>query len=134
MRRSLIIFLVCIFSFLALLISAKYGAGLPRPYSSRNCEGRGWRRAFPTASKNEIRSFLLLFVSAFAFSDKDKLKFRPDDKILDIYRNLYSSEWLPDALELETLASKLQKQYTLELESIWSDELTLGELFNRTQA
>jgi hypothetical protein len=130
----LIIVLICIFSFLALLISAKYAAGLPRPYSSRSCEGRGWRRAFPTASKNEIRSFLLLFVSAFAFADKDKLKFRPDDKILDIYRSLYPNKWMPDALELETLVSKLQKQYTLELEPIWSDQLTLGELFTRIRA
>lgn len=123
--------LICIFAFLTLLISAKYGPSLPRSYRSRSCEGQGWRRAFPTASKNEIRSFLLLFVSAFAFADIDKLKFRPDDKILDIYRSLYPNQWLSDALELETLASDLQKRYALELESIWSDELTLGELFTR---
>lgn len=41
---------------------------------------------------------------------------------------------MPDALELETLVSKLQKQYTLELEPIWSDQLTLGELFTRIRA
>lgn len=119
--------------FVGRLISVKYGPRLPPPYRFRSCEGRGWRRMFPTASKDEIRSFLLLFVSAFAFADRDKLKFRPDDKILDIYRSLYPSRWLPDALEFETLANDLQKRHALKLESIWRNDLTLGELFTRIQ-
>jgi hypothetical protein len=128
-RRSLTIVLIFAVVIVGMLISVKYGPSLPRPYRFRSCEGRGWRRTFPTASKDEIRSFLLVFVSAFAFVDKDKLKFRPDDKILDIYRSLYPSRWLPDALEFETLANDLQKRYALKLDSIWSDDLTLGELF-----
>ena len=75
-----------------------------------------------------------MFVSAFAFADKDKLKFRPDDKILDVYRNLYPSLWMPDALEFETLTYDLKKQYALDLETIWSDDLTLGELFSHIRA
>ncbi len=128
------IVLIVVVAILAMLISVKYGPSLPRPYRFRSCEGRGWRRTFPMASKDEIRAFLLLFVSAFAFADKDKLKFRPDDKILDIYRSLYPSRWLPDALEFNTLANDLQKQYALELASLWSDDLTLGELFTRTRS
>ncbi|WP_295994000.1 hypothetical protein [Rugamonas sp.] len=127
----MIIVLIFAVVLVGLLISTKYRPNLPRPYRLRSCEGQGWRRTFPTASKEEIRSFLLLFVSAFAFSDKDKLKFGPDDKILDVYRSLYPSQWLPDALELETLANDLQKRYALNLESVWSDDLTLGELFIR---
>ena len=126
----MIIILFLIFAFLALLISLKYGTSLPRPYRSRHCEGRGWREAFPAASKREIRSFLLLFVSAFAFKDVDKLKFGPNDKVWEIYRALYPSRWIPDALELETLANDLRKLHGLELHSIWSEELTLGELFS----
>jgi hypothetical protein len=125
----LIIVLIFAVVFVGLLISIKFGPSLPRPYRLRSCEGRGWRRTFPTASKDEIRSFLSLFVSAFAFADKDKLKFRPNDKILEVYRSLYPSRWLPDALEFETLAKDLQKKYELKLESVWSDDLTLGELF-----
>jgi len=128
------IVLVLIFACLVLLISAKYGPSLPRPYRLRSCEGRGWRQAFPKASKNEIRSFLLLFVSAFAFADEDKLKFRPDDKVLGIYRALYPSRWMPDALQVETLASDLRERYALELGSIWSEDLTLGEIFSRIRA
>lgn len=127
--------IILIFSvvIVGILISVRYGPSLPRPYRFRSCEGRGWRQTFPTASKDEIRSFLLLFVSAFAFADKDKLKFRPDDKILDVYRSLYPSRCLPDALEFETLANDLQKRYALQLGSIWSNDLTLGELFTRVR-
>ena len=128
------IVLVIIFASLVLLISAKYGRRLPRPYRFRTCEGRGWRLAFPSASKNEIRSFLLLLVSAFAFADKDKLKFRPEDKISDIYRALYPGRWMPDALEMETLERDLRKRYAPELSSIWRDELTLGDIFSRIRA
>lgn len=125
----MIIVLIFAVVIIGMLISAKYGPGLPRPYRFRSCEGRAWRRTFPTASKDEIRSFLSLFVSAFAFADQDKIKFRPDDKILEVYRSLYPSRWLPDVLEFETLANDLQKRYALKLEAVWSDDLTLGELF-----
>lgn len=125
----MIIVLIFAVVIIGMLVSVKYGPSLPHPYRFRSCEGRGWRRTFPTASKDEIRSFLSLFVSAFAFADKDKLKFQPDDKILEVYRSLYPSQWLPDALEFETLANDLQKRYALKLEAVWSDDLTLGELF-----
>lgn len=127
----MIIALIFAVVLVGIVISLNNQPDLPRPYRFRSCEGQGWRRAFPTASKDEIRSFLLLFVSAFAFADKDKLKFRPDDKILHVYRSIYPSQWMPDALELETLANELQKRYALKLESIWNDDLTLGELFIR---
>jgi len=68
-------------------------------------------------------------VKAFAFSDNEKLKLRPDDKILEIYKALYPSKWTPDALEFETLAKDLQQRYSVELEKIWRDDLTLGDLF-----
>ena len=68
-------------------------------------------------------------MKAFAFSDNEKLKLRPDDKILEIYKALYPSKWTPDALEFETLAKDLQQRYSVELEKIWRDDLTLGDLF-----
>ena len=79
--------------------------------------------------KEEIRRFLSVFAQAFGFCNKDKLKFRPDDKLLDIYNKRYSVKGMPDALELETLSKLIKKQYGIELEKLWGPELTLGALF-----
>ena len=99
------------------------------PFRNRTCQGRGWRRSFPDARIKDIRDFLLLFMQAFAFSGDDKLKLNPDDKILEIYKALYPSKWMPDALEFETLAKNLWRKYSVDLGTIWKDELTLGDLF-----
>jgi propanediol dehydratase small subunit len=117
----------------ALWCLAKIGGRLPGPYGDRVCQGREWRREFPNAPKADIREFLTLFVDAFAFSGKDKLKFDPSDKILSVYRTLYPSRWMPDALELETLATEVEKRYGFSFSSVWSEDLTLGDLFKRTQ-
>lgn len=99
------------------------------PFRSRKCQGRGWNRQFPQTPIKEIREFLLFFVKAFAFSDNEKLKLNPDDKILEIYKALYPSQWIPDVLEFETLGRDLRQKYSVELGKIWRDDLTLGDLF-----
>jgi len=106
---------------------------LPPAFRSRSCQGKGWKTAFPCARKQEIREFLTVFVKVFAFSDQEKLKFSPDDQILHIYRALYPSKWLPDALELETLATEIASRYGLKLETVWTADLTLGQLFGHVQ-
>lgn len=88
------------------------------------------RRACPTASKQQIREFLSLFVSAFAFSESEKLKLQPEDRPYHIYRALYPHRWQADALEFETLCRDLQQRYSLDLEHVWEEDLTLGELFD----
>lgn len=102
---------------------------LPAMFQQRTCAGRAWKRAFPSATTEEIRTFLSVFVAAFAFYEKHKLKFRPDDQLLDIYRKLYPHAWQADALELETLAAELLATYHVSLHECWHDGLTLGELF-----
>jgi propanediol dehydratase small subunit len=112
--------------------SLAFGGCLPRTYRVRSCQGRGWRQAFPSATKQEIRAFLSLFVSAFAFDDREKLKLAPADEILKIYRAQYPSRLQPDAMELESLALDLERHHRLKLEALWKDSLTLGELFSQT--
>lgn len=101
-------------------------------YWTRNCTGSEWRKQFPQASKDAIREFLECFIKGFAFSSKNRLKFNPDDKIMDVYRALYPNEGWPDALELETFSIYLEKKYRLDLASIFNDELTLGQIFKMT--
>jgi len=107
------------------------GVPLPKPFRSRSCQGAGWRRAFLSTSKEDIRSFLSVFVAAFAFHEKQRLKFNPSDTILGIYRAMYPHKWQPDGLELEALEASIEKNYGVRLSEEWSESLTLGELFAR---
>ena len=84
-------------------------------------------------SKQDIREFLSVFVDAFAFSQKEKLKLHPEDQIFQIYRAIYPSKWMPDALELEAFAKDIEAKYGLALESFLHDKVTLGEVFEITQ-
>jgi len=115
------------------LWSVLFGGQLPKPYYIRTCQGKDWRNAFPSSSKQDIREFLAVFVGAFAFSQKERLKLNPDDQVLQVYRAIYPSKWTPDALELENLAKDIEANYGFSLESVWHEKLTLGELFQITQ-
>jgi hypothetical protein len=112
--------------------AVRFGGRLPKAFRGRSCQGRGWRSAFPSASKQQIREFLSLFVTAFAFNEREKLKLNPSDPLLRIYRALYPHRWQPDALEFETLSHELRSRYALDFAGIWNEELTLGELFAHT--
>ena len=110
-----------------------FESGPPRPYRDRPCQGGAWRQRFQDAPKQEIRNFLSTFAKGFAYRDSEKLKFGPEDGLLRIYRAHYPSKWLPDALEIETLAILIQKRYGVALSKVWSDNLTLGQLFQSTR-
>ncbi|HEX5682760.1 MAG TPA: hypothetical protein VFY73_01890 [Ideonella sp.] len=111
-----------------------FGGQLPKGYRARACQGRGWRKAFPSATKQEVREFLSVFVEAFGFYEKEKLKLAPTDQILQIYRAQYPSRLQPDAMEFETLAFDLERKHGFKLEPLWKDTLTLGELFSQMQS
>lgn len=106
--------------------------GLPSPFNTRVCQGKEWRHAFPCASSRDIREFLADFAAAFAFPKRTGLNFNPEDRILRIYRARYSSPWMPDALELESLDLTMQAKYGLSLVRVWHENITLGELFGKT--
>jgi len=99
-----------------------------QPYLSRNCQGLRWRRAFPNATSREIRSFLNVFVVAVGFGQRHLLKFSPADSLMQIY-NANNPLRGVDALEFESLATALQRQYGFNFQNVWRPQLTLGELF-----
>ena len=106
-----------------------FADNLPKKYTHRICSGRKWRQCFPKIKKEEIRRFLQIFIDSFLIKDKHRLKFKPDDKVMDIYRaiNKYSTA---DAMETETLVMSLESEYSVELPSyLLSEKVTLGELF-----
>ena len=102
-------------------------------YWSRSCTGRDWKKRFPNVPKKDIRDFLETFVDGFAFSSNKRLKFNPDDSVMDIYRALYPTSGWPDALELETFSINLRKRYGFELEKVTDHNITLGKIFELTR-
>ena len=98
-------------------------------YWNRACTGIRWKRRFRAVPTTEIRAFLGVFVESFAYNPKRICCFSPNDKINDIYRTEYPSNFVPDFLELETLSIAIEESYGIQLETLWSTELTLGDLF-----
>jgi hypothetical protein len=107
---------------------------LMRHYWQRACTGRHWRRRFPDASKAEIREFLDVFLEAFGFTDRRRLCFEPDDRVMDVYRSLYPVRGGADSMELEGLVASLQKRYQADFLGSWREDITLGDLFRQTRA
>jgi hypothetical protein len=104
-------------------------------YWSRPCMGARWKRRFPNAHKTDIRKFLTLFVSAFAFMKRRRLKFEPDDRIMDIYHTLYPKNWpMGDQMECETFAENVKSEYGVDLVQVWRKDMTLGEVFELAQS
>ena len=98
-------------------------------YWDRVCTGAKWRRRFPNSPKEEIRRFLEAFIDGFACKSNQRLKFAPDDKVMDVYRALYPSTGWPDALELETFAKNLKQSYGFDLSQVHDETTTLGQIF-----
>lgn len=94
--------------------------------------GKAWKISFPDVPNDKVRYFLVIFTEAFCIKPENKLKLEPKDNIYDIYRSFYPSDQQPDALELETLGKLLEKEYKIKLETIFSEQLSLGELFSYT--
>lgn len=131
---SIGLFVVALVAVGAIFWTKYFSGELPEKFAFRTCQGKAWKEAYPNHSKEEIRTFLRLFTYSFAFRESEALKFAPSDKIYDVYETLYPKSGGIDALELETLAAKLEKRYQLRLEEVWSQELTLGELYRASRS
>jgi hypothetical protein len=99
----------------------------------RQCNGRAWLRAFPSASADDIRRFLNLFVEAFAFPRDRALRFSPSDRVMAVYRSLYPDRGWPDDMELETFARSVERTYALRMSGVWREDMTLGDIFSGTR-
>ena len=101
-----------------------------RPLYQRECAGVRWRRRYRNASAQEIRDFLQLFVDSFGFPRKHRLRFRPEDKVMDLYRALNPPNWsIGDNMELESLIDDFRARYHIDLVPLWREDITLGEVF-----
>ena len=103
-------------------------------FIERGCAGFRWRRLFPDASKTEIRDFLDIVIESFGFKQRWRLCFRPENRVMDVYRTLYPpGRSLADGMELESLVQDLQKRYRVDILGSWREDITLADLFTQTR-
>jgi len=118
--------------------SGMYFEAFATEYRGRKCAGKAWKKEFPNASKESIREFLECLVDGMCFSSKIKLKFHPNDQVLDIYRSLYFGRTpAGDNMECETFLENLSASFSIEhdeLLNFWHEEVTLGELYKNVTA
>jgi propanediol dehydratase small subunit len=131
MTAAIIVFTVVIL--LAGLLAQRAFTERMRRFYDRRCTGRAWRDQFPGANKEEIRSFLELFVGSFALSKVKKLSFAPDDKVMDVYRAINPQVGGADALECETLVAECEERYGIDITRGFTDSTTLGDIFRVIQ-
>jgi propanediol dehydratase small subunit len=104
-----------------------------RPYWRRPCAGIRWRRRFPETPNREIREFLDMFIEAFGFQHRQRLCFRPEDRVMDVYHAIYPPGCdIVDGMELESLCRSLRRRYGVDVAESWREDITLGELYERT--
>ncbi len=101
-------------------------------YWDRKCTGHQWRRLFPDSSKEDIRSFLEIFVDSFCFNRSKRLKFSPNDKLIDVYRTHYPSNNAADFMEIETFLIELERNFGKNVTDAITPEMTLGDIFDIT--
>ena len=108
-------------------------------YELRPCQGRQWKKEFPNAKKEDIRKFLKSLVAGMDFLEEDKLKFCPNDELIEIYRSFYGGKTpFSDEMECERFILGLSDAFKMEPEKLtepWKDEhVTLGHIFRITRA
>ena len=102
-----------------------------RTYWERPCTGIRWRRRFPETPKQQIREFLDQFIEAFGFHDCRRLCFRPEDKVMDVYRSTHPPGDIVDSMELAFFCRPFRDHYGVDVEASWREEITLGEIYER---
>jgi hypothetical protein len=127
-------FAICVLGGLAISIrQVRQRRAFLQQFWSRACTGIRWKRRFPDSSASQIREFLDIFVAAFAFPQKRRLSFSPDDKVMEIYRGLYPDRFMTDCLELVFLTRRMQERYGIDVATFWKEDITLAELFAHTR-
>jgi propanediol dehydratase small subunit len=146
LRRQTFLFIFMTIFILSLLISGSFWLALLavtplliydvvcdppalRAIKRRPCSGRHWRNAFPESSKEQLRQFVALCSVHFALFDRvDRLKIRPNDRIVDLCDASHA-----DGAELEEFCLAIADHYQIHLEQQWHDDITFGRLLVLTQ-
>jgi hypothetical protein len=99
---------------------------------TRPCAISIWRDMFPASTEENIREYLTLVADCYELGQSEGVMIQPSDRLIDIYHALYPPKWSAvDSLEGETFACELNKRYGFNINHLWSDTLTMGEVFEK---
>lgn len=105
-----------------------------RRIASSGCTGWGWRRAFPAASKQDIREFYQVLLVAFGLGEVFHLRFGPDLPVMDLYHAVVPGWFGVDDLELETFSLLIEERFGIDISERLGERSTLGDVFAMVQA
>lgn len=91
-----------------------------------------WRKKFPNATAEEIRTFLEIFTEAFGINKKHGITLQPSDLMFDIYATRNNPNLSADSLEYETFLVMIENHYNKRLSNQLQKSTTLGEVFALT--
>jgi hypothetical protein len=89
-----------------------------------------WASSFPDATPADIRSFLEIFVDAFAFGAKRAFCFGPEDRLSEIYDALYPCGSRGAGGEMTCFYLMLQRRYGRSISADEFSGMSLGEIFD----
>jgi hypothetical protein len=95
---------------------------LPPQFRDRLADAEVWRDRFGQDFGIADR-MLLIFCDAFMFTAEDRFKFRPEDTVSAVYRALYPSRGVPDALEDTFLIRGLEKEFGFTFDEARPEEI-----------
>lgn len=81
-----------------------------------------------------MRGFLATFARAFEYPGSEKLEFKPNDTVYEVYRAGYRLAGWANSTEREALSRLMEKRYHVTLADLCSETPTLGELFETSRA
>ena len=102
---------------------------IPCPYRDRESQEGVWRQCCGE-KVGEADQVLAILCEAFGFNPDDRYRFRPDDKVKEIYRACYPRWKVADMMEIESLMMDIEKRYGVEVED-WLWESPLVEIVER---
>ena len=105
---------------------------LPKKFRSRSEARSAWVSRYSDLEWSRVEHFLVLFCDAFLLQRAGVPHLYPDDKPMEIYREIFRF-WPVDDCQFEHLQQALAREYRLEIPPTDFEHLTLGDLYERVR-
>ena len=92
---------------------------------ARQDAARDWRSQFPDAMP-AVDRVLTDFCEAFLLKVRYKYHLRPDDRIMEIYKNTTGP--IADEMQLETLSISIESSFEVDIAEQLNEDTTLADL------